>query len=58
MTKLKKYTKTGEFTDTGLPIFEDENGRFIFSPHKKLPNGTLIYPKKARCFKMYIERTA
>lgn len=56
--KYKGYKNTGEFTESGLPIFEDEGGLFIFSPHKRLPNGTLIYPKKSRCFKMYIERTA
>lgn len=55
---IKKYINTGKFTESGMPIFEDDGGLFIFSPHKRLPNGTLIYPKKARCFKMYIERTA
>ena len=55
--KTKRYIETGEFTESGLPIFQDEGSKFFFCPHKKLPNGTLVYPKKARCFKMYVERT-
>ena len=35
-------------------IYYDEKGAFVFSRTKKLPNGTVIYPKKAKVFKIYI----